>query len=84
MVDNKKKTPKQESIVRAKPFLIKAIQKTDLKTLEKILKAGYPVEEHIQEYMRQTPLMFACSVGQPETLNILLQYNPDLSARDKS
>lgn len=43
----KKKQPKEESVIRAKPFLIKAIQKNDLKTLEKIMKAGYPVDAPI-------------------------------------
>lgn len=51
MVD-KKKAPKQESVLRAKPFLIKSIQKNDVKTLEKIMKAGYPIEEPIQVYMK--------------------------------
>ena len=51
MVEANKKAPKAESVIRAKSFLIKAIQKNDAKTLEKIMKAGYPVEEPIQTFM---------------------------------
>ena len=82
MVEASKKAPKAESVIRAKSFLIKAIQKNDAKTLEKIMKAGYPVEEPIQTFMNQTPLMFAASVGQPEVLEELFKYNPDLRAVD--
>ena len=42
-----KKPAKAESIQRAKSFLIKAINKNDPKTLERIMKAGYPIEEPI-------------------------------------
>jgi len=82
MVEAKKKAPKAESVIRAKSFLVKAIQKNDTKTLEKIMKAGYPVEEPIQVFMMQTPLMYAASVGQPEVLEMLFSYNPDLRAVD--
>lgn len=65
MVESKKKVPSADAVLRAKPFLVKAIQKNDLKTLEKIMKAGFPIEEPIQIFMRQTPLMYAVSVGEP-------------------
>ena len=42
-----KKNPKAESVARAKTFLVKAINKNDPKTLERIMKAGYPIEEPI-------------------------------------
>ena len=60
---DKKKAPKPESVQRAKSFLIKAVGKNDPKTLERIMKAGYPIEEPIQSHGRQTPLMYAVSVG---------------------
>ena len=63
MVDKKTKQPRKESVIRAKSFLIKAINKNDPKTLERIFKAGYPIEEPIQSHGEQTPLMFAASVG---------------------
>ena len=77
-----KKPAKAESIQRAKSFLIKAISKNDPKTLERIMKAGYPIEEPIQSHGGQTPLMMAASVGQPEVLEKLFEYNPDMKARD--
>ena len=42
-----KKKPKAESVQRAKSFLIKAITKNDTKTLERIMNAGYPIDEPI-------------------------------------
>lgn len=50
MINEKKKSAKPESVQRAKQFLVKAIMKNDCKTLERILKAGYPIEEPIQSY----------------------------------
>jgi len=64
MVEKKNaKAPRKESVIRAKSFLVKAIQKNDPKTLERIMKAGYPIEEPIQSHGEQTPLMFAASLG---------------------
>ena len=76
------KQPRKESVIRAKTFLVKAITKNDPKTLERIMKAGYPIEEPVQAFGEQSPLMFAASVGQPECLELLFQYNPDLSQTD--
>ena len=76
------KKPKPESVLRAKQFLVKAIQKNDTKTLERILKAGYPIEEPMEEFGRKTPLMFAVSVGEPEIVEMLLNYKADIGARD--
>ena len=58
-----KKPPKAESVIRAKAFLVKAIGKNDVKTVERIMKAGYPIEEPIQTFMRQTPLMYALATS---------------------
>ena len=79
-----KKPPKAESVIRAKSFLVKAIQKNDVKTVERIMKAGYPIEEPIQTFMKQTPLMYALSVGHPEVLELLYSYSPSLDARDNN
>ena len=82
MAEKKKAAPKAESVLRAKPFLIKAITKNDLKTLERIMKAGYPIDEPVQPQGGQTPLMFAASCGQPEVIEFLLNYSPNIRARD--
>ena len=79
---DKKKAPKAESVQRAKSFLIKAVGKNDPKTLDRIMKAGYPIEEPIQSHGKQTPLMYAVSVGQPEVINLLLTYEPSFFAKD--
>ena len=50
MVDKKSKQPRKESVIRAKSFLIKSITKNDPKTLERIMKAGYPIDEPIHLY----------------------------------
>jgi len=59
----KRKAPSAQSIQKIKAFVIKAIKKNDPQTLERILKAGYPTEEPIQAFMKQSTLMFAASVG---------------------
>ena len=69
---------------RAKGFLLKAIQKAQVATVEKILKAGYPIEEPIQSHGRQTPLMYAASLSEPEVVTMILSYGADLSTRDSS
>lgn len=46
------------------------------------MKAGYPIDEPIQAYGGQTPLMFAASVGQSECIEKLFTYGPDLAAQD--
>ena len=66
-----KKNPKAESVIRAKTFLVKAINKNDPRTLERIMKAGFPIEEPIQPYGKVTPLMYAVTVGQSEVIEML-------------
>ena len=78
----RKKTPSAESVQKIKSFVIKAIKKNDSATLERILKAGYPIEEPMQAYMKQSLLMFAASEGQPEVIELLCRYGYKLDARD--
>ena len=84
MVDKKAaaKQPRKESVIRAKSFLVKAINKNDPKTLERIMKAGYPIDEPIQSHGEQSPLMYAASVGQPECIELLFTHKPDLAQVD--
>ena len=79
-----KKKAKAESVQRAKTFLVKAINKNDPKTLERIMKAGYPIEEPIQAYGGVTPLMFAVTIGQQEVIEMLFQCDPDLGTKDSA
>ena len=76
------KAPKAESVARAKGYLLKAIGKSQVSTVERILKAGYPIEEPIQSHGGQTSLMYAASVSEPEICGLLLQYGADLAAVD--
>ena len=46
----KAKAPKAESVIRAKGYLLKAIGKAQISTIERILKAGYPIETEIQSH----------------------------------
>ena len=78
----KRKAPSAQSIQKIKAFVIKAIKKNDPQTLERILKAGYPTEEPIQAFMKQSTLMFAASVGQPEIIDLLYLNGCKLDARD--
>ena len=55
--------PKNESVIRAKAFLIKAITSNDIKTIEKIFNAKYPINEPIQAFLLTTPLMHCAALG---------------------
>ena len=51
------------SIKRARNFIKNAIDKDDTATIEKLLKAGFPVDESITEYPKVTALMYAATQG---------------------
>lgn len=75
MVDKKVvKQPRKEAVTRSKPFLVMAIKKNDTTKLDRIMKAGFPIDEPIQSFGEQSPLMFAASVGETECLELLLEY----------
>jgi len=76
------KAPKAESVQKAKGYLLKAIMKAQVSTIERILKAGYPIETPIQSHGQQTPLMYAASVSEPEVVALFLTKGADLSAID--
>ena len=79
MVENK-----AQSVLRARPFLIKAIENNELNTMERIFNANYPIDEAVQETLKTTPLMHAACKGQKEGLDSILNRNPDVERRDRA
>ena len=71
-------------MIRAKAFLIKAIGNNELQTIERIFNARYPIDEPVQAFCMTTPLMHCAALGQPEALEIILNRNPDVNAKDRS
>ena len=71
-------------MLRARAFLIKAIENNELNTMERIFNANYPIDEPVQETIKTTPLMHAACKGQREGLESILLRNPDISLRDRA
>ena len=76
--------PQPASVIRAKPFLVKAIESSDIDKIKRIFKAKYPVDEPIQAFRMTTPLMYCSALGQPEALETILDQGPDPNAVDRS
>ena len=82
--DKPKRKILPESIIRAKPFLIKAIVGNDTTVMQRIFKASFPIDEPIQGNSTTTAFMHCAAVGFQEGLELILSFNPNVKATDKS
>ena len=57
-----------ESVIRARPFLCKAIVENNLGNIQRIFKAAYPINEPVSSDLGVTPLMHCCAMGKAECL----------------
>ena len=66
MVENNQVNP--ESVIRAKPFMCKAIQENNVENMVRIFKAKFPIDEPVESNGGATSLMHCCAMGKVEGL----------------
>ena len=73
-----------ESVIRARPFMCKAIVENHVSNLQRIFKANYPVNEPISSECGITPLMHCCAMGKTDCLIEIIEQGADFTLRDRA
>ena len=66
---------------KAKQLVVKTIKKDDVENLRKIFNSGLQVDE-VVKMPGMTPLMVCASEGSLSSLEVLLEFEPDINITD--